>query len=205
VRPQESAEILALRQQVQALQLQLQAQTDRPAPRAATLVAPRHPPRRANPVPPQDGSGSDSEEEHASLGSKGSRGPPSALKAALGKAPTFNGEGNIRAYLQQFDLFCTSMCVPASYRTTVLSSALRGIAAQHLHAIPGFATCSYPELTAHLLDLFGRGDCMYRSELMGIRRKPGRPVSDYIAEFRALHAKANVADVAPDIQVRWFV
>ena len=46
---------------------------------------------------------------------------------------------------------------------------------------------------------------MHRSKLMNIKRKPGKSTADYIQEFRTLHAKANVVDVAADIQVRWFI
>ena len=46
---------------------------------------------------------------------------------------------------------------------------------------------------------------MHRAELMRIKRRTNKTIAEYITEFRVLHAKANVLDVAADLQVTWFV
>ena len=113
----------------------------------------------------------------------------------LGKAPVYDGTGNIKGFFRFFDRWCASGNLSDDDSLTALCSAVRGDARDHLSNSRILANGgSYEEVKRDLLTAFGRQETENLSKLTSLKRSVYMPLEDYISSFRKLRSQAAVAD-----------
>ena len=124
----------------------------------------------------------------------------------LGKAPVYDGTGNIKGFLRFFDRWCVSGNLSDEDSLTALCSAIQGEAHDHLGNSRVLANGGmYTEVKRDLLATFGCQEMENISKLTLLKQGVHIPLEDYIASFRKLCSQAAVADERDDLQVWLFL
>ena len=124
----------------------------------------------------------------------------------LGKAPVYDGSGNIKDFFHFFKRWCASGNPSDEDSLTALCSAIRGEARDHLGNSRVLANGgTYAEVKYDLLATFGCQEMENLSKLTAFKRSVHMLLEDYIASFHKLCSQAAVADERDDLQVWLFL